>query len=147
MDVVIPLALLVVGLIIGFFVARYMYLHKSNSKHSAEAEKNIKEIMAQQAEHHIHQTRHTIESIESQCQALRQQVEEYDALLSQNMDENGPGVPFYGEQATTYLRNNLTGKEKAKAPQAASTQPLDFANAGSGLFVGDKTPSAADKKD
>lgn len=146
MDVVIPLALLVVGLIIGFFVARFMYLNKGSNKASEAAERNIKEIMAQQAEHHIHQTRHTIEAIESQCQALRQQVEEYDALLSQNTDDATPSVPFYGEQATTYLRNNLTGKEKLKASQSASSQPLDFANTGSGLFVGDSKQSAADKK-
>lgn len=146
MDVLIPLALLAVGLIIGFFVARYIYTRDDGAKASAQAEKNIKEIMAQQAEHHIHQTRQTIDAIESQCEALRQQVEEYDALLTQNLDDDVPRVPFYGEQATTYLRNNLKSTEKAKQKVKPDTQPRDFANAGSGLFVGNAEQSAADKK-
>ncbi|GGW81113.1 ZapG family protein [Alteromonas halophila] len=146
MDVIIPLALLVVGLIIGFFVARYIYT-KSSSQQAVEiAEKNVKELMAQQADHHIHQTRQSLSAIESQCQTLRQQVEEYEALLGPNADEDTPGVPFYGEQASSYLRNNLQGKEKAKPAHVADTQPRDFAKEGSGLFVGGNSQPAADKK-
>lgn len=146
MDVLIPLALLVVGLIIGFFVARYVYT-KSSSQQAVEiAEKNVKEMLAQQADHHIHQTRQSLSAIESQCQALRQQVEEYESLLSQSLDEDAPKVPFYGEQASTYLRNNLQGKEKTKPPHVSDTQPRDFAKEGSGLFVGRTGQSDADKK-
>ena len=146
MDVLIPLALLVVGLIIGFFVARYIY-SKSSSKQAVEiAEKNVKEMLAQQSDHHIHQTRQSLSAIESQCQTLRQQVEEYESLLSQNMDEDTPKVPFYGEQASTYLRNNLHKEEKHTSPHVSDTQPRDFANEGSGLFVGGTGQSTADKK-
>lgn len=146
MDVLIPLALLVVGLIIGFFVARYIYAKSSSQQAVETAEKNVKEMLAQQADHHIHQTRQSLSAIESQCQALRQQVEEYESLLSQSMDEDAPKVPFYGEQASTYLRNNLQGTEKAKQHHVADTQPRDFAKEGSGLFVGGTGQSAADKK-
>ncbi|QJR80228.1 DUF1043 family protein [Alteromonas pelagimontana] len=146
MDVLIPLALLVVGLIIGFFVARYQYTRDGVAgKANKTAEQNIKEIMAQQAEHHVHQTRQTIESIEKQCQSLKQQVDEYETLLVQNTDEDAPRVPFYGEQASTYLRNNLKGKEKVQIQSVSATQPKDFANTGSGLFVGSAGQSTAEK--
>lgn len=145
MDVLIPLALLVVGLIIGFFVARYIYTKSSSQQAVEVAERNVKEMLAQQADHHIHQTRQSLSAIESQCQALRHQVDEYESLLGQSMDEDAPRVPFYGEQASSYLRNNMQGKEKSKQPHVTDTQPRDFAKDGSGLFVGTNGQSAADK--
>lgn len=145
MDVLIPLALLVVGVIIGFFVARHLYGQDDSGNASKQAEKNVKELMAQQAEHHIHQTRQAADAIEKQCQALKQQLQDYQALLSQETDSDLPRVPFYGEQATTYLRNNLKSSER-RAPTVASTQPRDFANSGSGLFVGTSGQSTAEKK-
>lgn len=144
MDVLIPVALLVVGLIIGFFTARFMYSGKGNTKASKQAEQNIKELLSQQAEHHIHQTRQAVESIEKQCDALKQQINEYEGLLTQGEDDT-PRVPFYGEQATTYLRNNIQGKEKAKPVAVPEAQPRDFANEGSGLFVGATGQSTAQK--
>ncbi|AXR05487.1 ZapG family protein [Salinimonas sediminis] len=143
MDVLIPLALLVVGLIIGFFSARYVYTKEGGSKATKQAEQNVKEIMAQQAEHHFHQTRQTVEAIESQCQTLRKQVEEYEALLKQGTEDDS--VPFYGEQASTYLRNNIKGREKASIQTVSGTQPKDFASASSGLFVGSPGQSVAQK--
>ena len=144
MDVLIPLALLVVGLIIGFFVARYMYAGEHTATSSKQAEQNIKELMSQQADHHVYQTRQAIDAIEKQCLALKQQVADYETLLTQSEDDS-PRVPFYGEQATTYLRNNIKGREKAKAATVADTQPRDFANTGSGLFVGSSGQSTAEK--
>lgn len=146
MEVLIPVALLVVGLIIGFFVARYRYANDSNGKAAKQAEKNVKEIMAQQADHHFHQTRQIVDTLENQCQSLRMQLEEYESLLKNGNEDDNSAVPFYGEQASTYLRNNLKGREKAAVTSVASTQPRDFANSGSGLFVDTEAPSAANKK-
>lgn len=146
MDVLIPLALLAVGIVVGFFVARYVYNRDDGAGSSAQAEKNIKEIMAQQAEHHIHQSRQTIDAVEKQCEAMRQQIDEYEALLSQNLDDDAPRVPFYGEHAASYLRNNLQGQERRQQKSAPDTQPRDFANTGSGLFVGSSEQSTAEKK-
>ncbi len=146
MDVLIPVALLIVGLIIGFFVARFMSSRDGASNSSKQAEQNLKELMSQQAVHHIHQTRQAIDSIEKQCQALKQQVADYETLLNQGDDEDAPSVPFYGEQATSYLRNNIQGREKTKPVTVAETQPRDFANVGSGLFVGSSGRSTAEKE-
>ncbi|RDV28120.1 DUF1043 family protein [Alteromonas aestuariivivens] len=145
MDVLIPLALLVVGLIIGFFVARYLYTRDDSVTATKLAEKNIKELMAQQAEHHIFQSKQVVEEIERHCQNLRQQVEEYEVLLNQNLDEDVPRVPFYGEHASAYLRNNLKGDEKSKLSKVTGAQPRDFAGSGSGLFIGATGNSTAEK--
>ena len=107
MELLVSLALLVVGLIIGFFAGRF-FQQKQGAGNTAQTEKQVKEILAQQAQHHIHQTRQSLESIESQCETLKQQIEEYELLLEQGSDDDSK-VPFYGEQATTYLRNNLKG--------------------------------------
>lgn len=144
MELLVSLALLVVGLIIGFFVGRFS-LVKTGSNNAAQTEKQVKEILAQQAQHHIHQSRQSLDSIEGQCLTLRQQIEEYEALLDQSNEDSSAKVPFYGEQATTYLRNNLKQSETASTKRTPDTQPKDFANSGSGLFVGDSKQSAAEK--
>ena len=143
MELLVSLALLVVGVIIGFFVGRFVQ-SKQGSGNAATAEQQVKEILSQQAQHHIHQTRQSVESIESQCATLRSQMEEYEALLHQSDDEDAK-VPFYGEQATTYLRNNLKSTEKAKSNRVSDTQPKDFANSGSGLFAGKSEQSTAER--
>ncbi|MBU2977702.1 DUF1043 family protein [Alteromonas sp. C1M14] len=145
MDVLIPVALLVVGLIIGFFAARFAYKRNGNATPTKQAEQNIKALMSQQASHHLHQTKQTVEAIEKHCETLQQQIADYETLLSQTDEDEDPKVPFYGEQASTYLRNNIKGREKATEKVTPETQPKDFANAGSGLFVGTSGQSTAEK--
>ncbi|MEC8374089.1 MAG: DUF1043 family protein [Pseudomonadota bacterium] len=145
MELLVSLALLIVGLVIGFFVGRF-FQQKQGVGNAAQTEKQVKEILAQQAQHHIHQTRQSLESIENQCEVLKQQIEEYELLLEQGSDEEGNKVPFYGEQATTYLRNNLKQSDKARVKRVSDTQPKDFANAGSGLFVGKTEQNNAEKQ-
>jgi uncharacterized membrane-anchored protein YhcB (DUF1043 family) len=145
MELLVSLALLVVGLIIGFFVGRF-FQQKQGVGNAAQTEKQVKEILAQQAQHHIHQTRQSLESIENQCDVLKHQIEEYELLLEQGSDEEDSKVPFYGEQATTYLRNNLKKSDKSKVKRVSDTQPRDFANSGSGLFVGRTEQNNAEKQ-
>lgn len=143
MELLVSLALLVVGLIIGFFLGRFVQT-KQTAGNTENTEKQVKEILSQQAQHHIHQTRQSLESIEAQCATLKAQMEEYEMLLTQSDDEDAK-VPFYGEQATTYLRNNLKSSEKQETTRVADTQPKDFANTGSGLFAGKSEQSTAEK--
>lgn len=144
MELLVSLALLAVGLIIGFFAGRFLK-DKNGEGKAAQTEKEVKEILAQQAQHHIHQTRQSLESIESQCVTLKQQLNDYETLLQQGADDEVSKVPFYGEQATTYLRNNLKNSEKSSSNRVSDTQPKDFANSGSGLFVGGSEQSTAEK--
>mgnify|MGYP000948583452 CR=1 FL=1 len=143
MELLVSLALLVVGVIIGFFVGRFVQ-SKQGSGNAATAEQQVKEILSQQAQHHIHQPRQSVDSIESHCAPFRSQMEEFEAFLNQSVYQDAK-VPFYGEQATTYLRNNLKSTEKSTSNRVADTQPKDFANSGSWLFAGESEQSTAEK--
>ena len=143
MEVLVSVALLLVGGIIGFFIARHVYAGNQNNQAVAQAEQTLKEMLSQQAEHHIFQTRQTISAIEKQCENLKQQVNDYETVLSHSQDEAVPKMPFFGEQATSYLRNNVKSREQ-KVKSVADTQPRDFSNGPSGLFVGTNEQSTAD---
>lgn len=144
MEVLVPLALLIVGLIIGFFVGRF-FQSKQGESTAVSTEKQVKEILSQQAQHHIHQSRQALSSIESQCSALRQQIEDYEGLLSKSPEDESTAIPYFGEQTTTYLRNNISSGEKSKPKQVSEAQPKDFANSSSGLFVGGSEQSTEEK--
>ena len=146
MEVVIPLAMLVIGLIIGFFVARYVFTKEGAVKANAAAEKAMKELLAQQAQHHLFQVKQSIEGLEKQCSDLKQSVADYETLLESDNSDDTPAVPFFGEHTTAHLRNNIKGTEKSKQSANSDTQPRDFAGQSSGLFVGANAPSNADKE-
>ena len=78
-----------------------------------------------------------MQNIEKQCAVLTQQLNAYQELLSPNSSVNEEDtVPFFGEHASTYLRNQLDTKDTNKISSQPDIQPRDFAAAGSGLFTG-----------
>ena len=107
MEVVIPLAMLAIGLIIGFFVARFMYTKEGAVKANEAAEKAIKELLSQQSQHHIFQVKQSIEAIEKQCNGLKQSLSEYEDLLETTDSDAAPAVPS-GE--STDLMSRLVAK-------------------------------------
>ena len=136
MDILIPIALLIVGAIIGFFAARYWYGKGPSQTAVKQAENDVKALLSQQAEHHVFQSRQLIETVEKQCTALKEQLDNYETLLKPDEVSQKPAVPFYGEHASTYLRNTLNRDAKLHQATSTDTQPRDFADAGSGLFAG-----------
>lgn len=146
MEVVIPIVMLVIGAIVGFFVARYRYTKEGAVKANVAAEQAIKDVMAQQSQHHVFQVRQSVENIEKQCANLQQTLQEYEELLDNKDSDTLPAVPFFGEQTSAYLRNNLQGAEKSKQPSSSDTQPRDFANKSSGLFAGNSEAAVDDKQ-
>ena len=149
MDIVIPLALLFVGVVIGFFCARFWYTRGTSAVTVKQAENDLKAMLSQQAEHHIFQSKQLIDTVEKQCDALKEQLANYESLLATDDANEKPSVPFYGEHASTYLRNTLNKDAKLHQASSTDTQPRDFADAGSGLFVGgpNETLSSANDDD
>jgi len=137
MEIIIPLSLLIVGAIIGFFAARYWYGRGPSQATIQQAENDLKALLAQQAEHHVYQSRQLIDTVEKQCEAMKEQLDNYESLLRPDEATQKPEVPFYGEHASTYLRNTLNRDAKLHKASSTDTQPRDFAAAGSGLFAGD----------
>jgi uncharacterized membrane-anchored protein YhcB (DUF1043 family) len=138
MDWLIGILLLVVGSIIGFFVAKFVNGNNSLPKENESNEQTIKELMAQQASSYLLETRKIAQQFEQQAQVLQQQVEAYEQVLK--TDEKGLDgdnrLDYFGEHASSYLRNKST--KQARSKSSANVQPLDFSSESSGLFKGEE---------
>ncbi len=137
MEIVISLGLVIVGGVIGFFIGRHFYGQGPSQESISQAQQDLKAVLAEQSERHIFQSQQLVQGIEKQCEALNQQLEAYQELLSPNSNSDEEDtVPFFGEHASTYLRNQLDTSDTNKISSQPDTQPRDFAAAGSGLFTG-----------
>jgi uncharacterized membrane-anchored protein YhcB (DUF1043 family) len=145
MDLLISIGLLVVGIIIGFFAAKYLYVEKEAEASNKATAADVKAVMTQQAEHHVFQAKQSLNSIQQQIEALSDHLQDYESQLQpQEEDNSTPKMSFFGEQTTAMLRNN-TSLRKRREKRADEEQPRDFANSSSGLFVDEKVPSTDSK--
>lgn len=135
MDWLIGVLLLVVGVVIGFFVAKYVYADRKDTAKTFQKEQTLRDIMAQQSQAHIDETRNIARQFEQYSQALSHKLDAYEKLLnSQNSGVQSTSLSYFGEHASPFLQ-----REDKKAPRVKNTadvQPLDFSDKGSGLFSG-----------
>jgi uncharacterized membrane-anchored protein YhcB (DUF1043 family) len=137
MDWLVGILLLAVGIVIGFFVAKYVKKEQSNKTDADSNEQTIKELMMQQASHHLLETKQITEQLAAQTSALKNQIDSYEQLLiSQNRGAEGTSLNYFGEHASTYLRNKSSAPTRSKS--SAEFQPLDFSSQSSGLFSGNE---------
>ena len=141
MDILVAIGLVIVGSIIGFFVARFIYTQQTDNLAAKEAEKSVKAVLTQQAEHHVFQARQTLQGLKHQIDVLEDQINDYETQTRPSDEQDDmPKMTFFGEEATAMLRNS--SKVRANQPSSKSDeQPRDFANSASGLFVDDKRQS------
>ena len=145
MDLLVSLGLLVVGGIIGFFIARYIYVEREPQTANKATVADVKAVMTQQAEHHVFQAKQSLTAIQQQVEALDEHLQDYEnQLKSQDDTDNAPKMTFFGEQTTAMLRSN-NSLRKPREKRADEEQPRDFANSGSGLFIDEKLPSTDSK--
>ena len=145
MDWLIGLLLLVVGGIVGFFVAKYVNGENGKSPENAENEETIQELMSQQAAMHIQETKKIAANLITQSTTLKQQIENYEQLvISQQAGPEGNSLNYFGEHTTAYLRNKTTTPAREKS--TADVQPLDFSSQSSGLFSGNEAPPVEESK-
>jgi uncharacterized membrane-anchored protein YhcB (DUF1043 family) len=137
MDWIVGVLLLVVGAIIGFFVARYLSEGKAKQQDNGQTEQTRKEIAAQQASEHLNTARLSVQNLRKQCDSLENQLDNYQQLLTAQNEEPGKTqLSYFGEHASLYLRNKQ-GQEKREA-RTSEVQPRDFSSESSGLFSGSK---------
>jgi uncharacterized membrane-anchored protein YhcB (DUF1043 family) len=140
MDWLVGLLLLLVGVVIGFFVAKLFNKEKQITSDKAASEQTIQELMSQQAVKHVQETKQIAENLMTQSATLKQQIENYEQLLiSQKAGSQGNSLNYFGEHTTAYLRNKSTKPTRKKS--SADVQPLDFSSHSSGLFSGNEDPS------
>ena len=145
MDWFVGLLLLLVGGVIGFFVAQFFSKKKQRTLDNAESEQTIQELMSQQAVVHIQETKKIAENLIAQSATLKQQVEDYEQLLiSQQDGTEGSPLSYFGEHTTAYLRNKSIKPVRKKS--SADIQPLDFSSQSSGLFSGSKEAPLKDSE-
>lgn len=143
MDWIIGLLLLVAGGVIGFFVARYFFDGDQSRAKTPSNEQQVKELMAQQANGHIEQSREIIDTLQTQCENLSQQLDNYQSLLnSANQEEGTEQLSYFGQDADLIIRNKLANQKRKRVP--AESQPRDFSSGGSGLFDGSKNQQVVD---
>lgn len=145
MDWIIGLLLLIVGGIIGFFVAKFVLENKNAQQASQAKEQTIKEIMAQQASTHLRESRVVVNALQQQCDNLREQLDAYEGLLQEDTQSDGANkLNFFGEHAAVYIRNTQNVQKPKREP--SEFQPQDFSSESSGLFDGSKNQQVIDSK-
>ncbi|MBU3002255.1 ZapG family protein [Paraglaciecola arctica] len=145
MDWLVGVLLLLVGGIIGFFVAKFFNNKPNNESDEAAGKQTIQELMHQQAAMHIQETKQIADKLVTQSTELQRQIDNYENLLiSQQAGPEGNSLNYFGEHTTAYLRNKNTQPTRERA--TADVQPLDFSSESSGLFSGqEETPTKETK--
>ncbi len=134
---------LAVGVMIGFFVAKYVKDEQSNEVEDQQNERTVQEIMQQQATLHVQESKQILENLLTQTHSLKQQIDNYEQLLiNQNTGAEGSSLNYFGEHASAYLRNQSQSSKREK--DQADVQPLDFSAQSSGLFSGNQKSKVKD---
>lgn len=145
MDWFVGLLLLLVGGIIGFFVAKFFNREKQSASEKAKNGQTIQELMHQQAAKHIQETKQIADKLVAQSATLKQQIEDYEQLLiSQQAGQEGSSLSYFGEHTTAYLRNKSATPTRENP--SADIQPLDFSSQSSGLFSGNEVTPVKENK-
>lgn len=131
---------LMVGLGIGFFVAKFLFEPKQELENKDEEEKSQKQFMAEQANLHIHESQAVLRRIEEQTAALKEQLNHYQQVMEETTREKTENnLEYFSQQASLHLKTQK--RESAKERVNADYQPLDYSEGNSGLFA-----NAATKK-
>lgn len=140
MDWLIGILLLVVGGVIGYFVAKFVNERKLLTEKEKGSEQSFKEIMAQHAATHVQESKQLVQQLVQKAESLTQQIEAYEQLVVDlSTNEDNASLSYFGEHATAYIRHSKSSQSKEKS--STEFQPLDFSAQSSGLFSG-----GADKK-
>ena len=134
-EIIIYIALLLVGLVAGFLLAKVASSAKTPSEEQAlKAEKE--QVMLAQLRQQMLAAQESIQGIEAQSAQLQNQMTELDYILTsyENKDDQSK-ITFFGEHASPYLRiKNKTKRQKTNT----ESQPRDFSSSSSGLFDGNQ---------
>lgn len=132
-EIIIYIALLIVGLVIGMVIAKASFSSDRQSQHqTVKAEQE--QVMLAQLRNQLSAAKESMLVVESQTAQLQDQLTEFDYILSSyEKQEEQPKITFFGEHASPYLRmKDHSKREKTNT----ESQPRDFSSSSSGLFNG-----------
>lgn len=137
---------ILVGILIGaalsFFWMNKLMKSKANSSKNTEIE--LKALLSEKAKNHIHTSRSGLEQIKRDVAHMLDDIENFEKSLQDSPTINS-NDSFFGEHATVFLRNTQIRSDKSTQTSNTDDQPKDFANTGSGVFVGSSLGHEVDK--
>ena len=151
MNVVIVLALLIVGGIVGFFTSR-LVSSSSKEQRSLTEQANKSEAKLEQYKldvaDHLASSAKLLEQMNSTCQTAMKQMHESTQLLQQATNADVESMPFFSAETEQQLAQtaNLRHRKRDTEPKTVLTEaPLDYSDNPSGLFV-DETQAVTTEK-
>jgi hypothetical protein len=144
MDWIVGLLLLVVGMIIGFFISKFISEQKLAVRESTKNDTALKEVLVQNAADHLSQSREIVSALQSRCEELSEQLDAYENVLSASQSENDDNLTYFGEHATLFIRHQQAKHKRKREP--AEFQPRDFSGERTGLFTDAKNKQTVDNE-
>jgi hypothetical protein len=143
MDILALFIGIIIGLTVGFGIAWIWATSTTKDKKSGtqSTESELKLLLAQKAQNHLTISRESIYNLESELKRLLTSVKDYEQSLAVTTEDYSKNT-FFGEHASMFLRNKDSKANKIVATKSTDNQPKDFANSGSGVFVGSSASQA-----
>lgn len=138
MSLLMSILFLVIGLVIGFFVARYWF-----QEHSEQARLND-EVMAskqqlanyqREVSEHFATAAALVEQLSETQQKLQNYLHHSADLLQQSGQQTD--LPFFAEDTIRQLRVANAVKSDVRKAEDSDSPPRDYPDAASGLFKGE----------
>jgi len=151
MNVVIVLALLITGGIIGFFTSR-LFSSSSKAQQQLAEQANKSEAKLEQYKldvaEHLANSATLLEQMNSTCQVAMKQMHESTQLLQQATNVDVEGMPFFSAETEQQLAQTAKLRRPKRVndlEEKVTEAPLDYSDNPSGLFA-DKTQSVTSEK-
>ena len=144
MNVVLALALLIVGGIIGFFANRFFSTSSQAQRKLAEQANQSEAALNQyklDVADHLASSAKLLEQMNSTCQTAMKQMEESTQLLQKASHVEDVDMPFFSKETQDQLAQTATLRHQKRVEDNSSDiteAPLDYSANPSGLFVDKK---------
>lgn len=144
MNVVIALAIFIVGGISGFFATRLLSSSSQEQRKLAEQVNKSEAALDQyklDVADHLESSAKLLEQMNSTCQTAMKQMQESTTLLQKATTADVEVMPFFSEETQQQLAQTATLRNKKSSDAEAESMteaPLDYSGNPSGLFADQK---------
>lgn len=140
MDIIIALALLIIGGIIGFLSNRFFSSASQEQRKLAEQVSTTEATLSQyklDVAEHLTSSAQLLEQMNNTCQTAMKQMQESTQLLQKATSVEVDGMPFFSAETHAQLAETakLRHAKRSDTEREEMTQPpLDYSGEASGLF-------------
>lgn len=144
MNVVLALALFIIGIAVGYFANRFFSTSSQAQQKLAEQVSKSDAALNQyklDVADHLASSAKLLEQMNSTCQTAMKQMEESTQLLQQASHHESENLPFFSQETQQQLAQtaNLRHQKRSNVTSEQITEPpLDYSDNPSGLFVDKK---------